>query len=75
MFCSQCGAENADSAEVCAQCGQSLTAPPPAPAAVPADGPTVFASFWIRVGAALIDYVIVAGSLLLLVFIGVLWPR
>ncbi len=68
MFCSQCGAENAESAELCAQCGQSLTAPPlsPAPVAVAAQGPTVFASFWIRVGAALIDGVIILCSVLLL---------
>jgi uncharacterized RDD family membrane protein YckC len=72
MFCSQCGAENADSAELCAQCGQPLTARPPAPVAVLVDGPTVFASFWIRVGAALIDSVIIAGSMLLLVFVAAL---
>jgi len=72
MFCSQCGAENADSAELCAQCGQSLTAPPPAPVAGPVDGPTVFASFWIRVSASLIDSVIIAGSMLLLVIVAAL---
>lgn len=72
MFCSQCGAENADSALLCAQCGQAPAAPPPAAAPVPAEGSTVFASFWIRVGAALIDYVIVAGSLMLLIFVGAL---
>ena len=71
MFCSQCGAENADTAEVCAQCGRSLAALPPGPAVV-AEGPTVFASFWIRVGATLIDNVIVMGSLLLLVLVSVL---
>ena len=75
MFCSQCGAENADSALLCARCGQSLTAPPPSPPvaslAVP-EGPTVFASFWIRAGAALIDYVIIVGSMLLLLFVGAL---
>jgi hypothetical protein len=27
MFCSQCGANNADSAMVCMQCGRSLQAP------------------------------------------------
>lgn len=70
MFCSQCGAENADSALLCAQCGQALAAPPPVAAPVSAEGPTVFASFWIRVGAAVIDMIIVAGSLMLLSFIG-----
>ena len=71
MYCSQCGAENADSAEACAQCGRSLAATLPAPPAAPV-GPTVFASFWIRVGATLIDNVIVIGSLLLLVFVSAL---
>ncbi|MGP0017672.1 MAG: CD225/dispanin family protein [Candidatus Sulfotelmatobacter sp.] len=30
MFCSQCGANNADNAAVCMQCGRSLQAGPPA---------------------------------------------
>lgn len=30
MFCSQCGANNADTAAVCMQCGRSLQAGPPA---------------------------------------------
>ena len=36
------------------------------------EGPAVFAGFWIRVGATLIDNVIVIGSLLLLVFVSAL---
>jgi hypothetical protein len=38
MFCTQCGASNADNAMVCAQCGRSLQAAPSAPlqpAAIP----------------------------------------
>jgi hypothetical protein len=32
MFCTQCGANNADSATICVQCGRSLpTAPPSVP--------------------------------------------
>ena len=72
MFCSLCGAENADSAELCAKCGQSLTAPSAAPVVMPAQGATVFASFWIRVGAALIDGIIILGSVLLLSFVSAL---
>jgi len=72
MFCSQCGAENADSAELCAQCGHALAAPLVAPAVVPAGVPSVFASFWIRVGASLIDGVIIVGSMLLLMFVAML---
>jgi len=30
MFCSQCGANNADTATVCMQCGRALQAGPPA---------------------------------------------
>jgi hypothetical protein len=29
MFCTQCGANNADNATVCVQCGRSLSARPP----------------------------------------------
>jgi hypothetical protein len=29
MFCTQCGANNADTAAVCAQCGRNLQAPAP----------------------------------------------
>jgi hypothetical protein len=33
MFCTQCGANNADGAMICAQCGRSLQVPaPPVPA-------------------------------------------
>ena len=71
MFCSQCGAENADSAELCLRCGQPLAAPLAVPA-VPAGGPSVFANFWIRVGASLIDGVIIIGSMLLLMFVAML---
>lgn len=35
MFCSQCGANNADTAAVCMQCGRSLQAGPPAVAFQP----------------------------------------
>ena len=69
MYCSQCGAENADTAAVCVQCGQALAS---VPAAAPASGPTVYSSFWIRVGASLIDHIIILGSFLLLLFIAAL---
>lgn len=36
MFCSQCGANNADTATVCVQCGRNLQPGPPAP--LPAQG-------------------------------------
>src|SRR5580692_11900120 len=36
MFCSQCGANNTDTAAVCMQCGRSLQAGPPAAPLQPA---------------------------------------
>jgi hypothetical protein len=36
MFCSQCGANNTDTAAVCVQCGRSLQAGPPATPLQPA---------------------------------------
>jgi len=36
MFCPQCGANNADTAAICVQCGRNLQAPTPAP--LPAQG-------------------------------------
>ena len=35
MFCPQCGANNADNAAVCMQCGRSLQAAPPVPLQTP----------------------------------------
>lgn len=35
MFCPQCGANNADTAAVCMQCGRSLQPAAPAPLSVP----------------------------------------
>ena len=71
--CNRCGAQNSESAEHCVQCGQSLTAPPVIAAAAPAAGPSVFASFWRRVGATLIDVVIlIVGIILLSMLLGML---
>jgi uncharacterized RDD family membrane protein YckC len=52
--CTRCGATNAENSLFCVQCGVALRSGPVA--SVPA--PMVFAGFWIRVGAYLIDYVI-----------------
>lgn len=37
MFCAQCGANNADTAAVCVQCGRTLQVPPP-PVPLPGSG-------------------------------------
>lgn len=74
MFCSKCGASNAEGAAYCSACGQPIAgfsvgpptgAPPPlgaAPApygAAPAARPTVhYAGFWLRFVAILIDWIL-----------------
>ncbi len=60
MYCSKCGVSNADTAQFCAGCGVGL---------VPnvAAGPTVvYAGFWLRYGAMLIDGIISAPVLFIL---------
>ena len=54
MNCTQCGAANAGNSLFCVQCGVALKSGP----VVSAPAPTVYAGFWMRVGAYLIDYVI-----------------
>jgi uncharacterized RDD family membrane protein YckC/Tfp pilus assembly major pilin PilA len=66
MYCMQCGTLNADSAATCTKCGKSLTG-----AAAAAPGPSVYAGFWIRVGATLIDQFILSAAYFVLVFVGV----
>ena len=54
MQCTRCGATNAENSVFCVQCGVALQSGPVASA----PAPKVYAGFWIRVGAYLIDYVI-----------------
>jgi uncharacterized RDD family membrane protein YckC len=67
MYCSRCGATVADAAVFCPACGQStgaaasanaqvgvLPPPPPQPQVV-AGPPVLYAGFWLRVVAAIID--------------------
>ena len=70
MFCTQCGAPNAETDHFCARCGKPLSRPQTANlSGAPAElastettivaGPAVlYAGFWRRAGAYLIDYVI-----------------
>src|SRR5512134_760951 len=51
MYCTHCGSEVADAASFCAQCGHPIAG---RAVAQPADE-SVYASFWLRVGARLID--------------------
>jgi uncharacterized RDD family membrane protein YckC len=69
MYCSKCGANVADNTAFCAACGQpvaaagGVAAPPvgvsaaPAPQAAALPG-VLYAGFWLRVVAAIIDYII-----------------
>lgn len=54
MHCTQCGTANAGNSLFCVQCGVALQSG----AVVSAPAPKIYAGFWIRVGAYLIDYVI-----------------
>lgn len=58
MDCSQCGKRNAPEARYCMQCGAALPA-----AGSQSDGPptdrSAYGGFWVRVGAYLIDTVII----------------
>lgn len=71
MYCMRCGTLNADSASFCSQCGSSLTG-----AAVDSTAATdvapaaqaVYAGFWLRVAAYLIDGVILTAAYFVLVF-------
>lgn len=58
MFCNSCGKENAGSASFCAHCGNRLTAAVGAPAGSPVAVGDVYAGFWKRLAALIVDYVI-----------------
>jgi uncharacterized RDD family membrane protein YckC len=67
MYCSRCGTAVADGAAFCSSCGQSTGAasptqtqvgvlpPPPPQPQVAAGTPVLYAGFWLRVVAAIID--------------------
>lgn len=65
MYCTKCGAANADNSQFCVQCGIALTSGP----VVSAAAPKVYAGFWIRVGAYLIDYVILTIAGFIAIFV------
>jgi uncharacterized RDD family membrane protein YckC/type II secretory pathway pseudopilin PulG len=79
MYCPKCGAQIHDASSFCASCGVNITdlkvasaptstQPKPIPSDVALSGETVFAGFWRRVWAAIIDsIVLIAGSVLLVV--------
>ncbi len=77
MYCSKCGASLAENAAFCTACGQPTSVRPSAPAtgataAVPASPPVLYAGFWLRFVAYLIDSVVVSVAfLVVLVFLAV----
>jgi uncharacterized RDD family membrane protein YckC len=58
MFCPNCGRENDDRAVYCQSCGATLQAKPAPSSAIPKAG--VYAGFWVRFVAFIIDAIIVA---------------
>ena len=75
MRCKSCGHDNSPEARFCANCGASLVpaAEPPAPAAEPAapEAAVEYMGFWIRVAAAIIDYLVISAVSALLSFVPV----
>jgi len=80
MHCPQCGQENPPSARFCSRCGALLPVPteqshpttPPATEALPVSIPVTAwpkAGFWIRLGAAIIDWSIISAASFVLA-----WP-
>ena len=75
MFCTQCGAPNNEGDHYCARCGHALNRPAEGPPA--SQGKTVagdaaagalYAGFWRRVGAYLIDYLVLTAAALVVAF-------
>ena len=72
--CKVCGQDNPPEARFCANCGATLVAraKPPAPTVGPSypTAPSAvameYAGFWIRFGAAVVDYVVVCAALVIL---------
>ena len=57
-FCTGCGRQNPDEAVFCIGCGAALPASAAA-AAPPAAGKSTYTNFWPRVGAKIIDWIVV----------------
>lgn len=73
MFCTNCGKEMANGAMFCGHCGTQQAGTKKASPIPVNNPPTVYAGFWKRVGAYLIDIVIVIfGSIPISILIGLL---
>jgi uncharacterized RDD family membrane protein YckC len=80
MYCPKCGAANADQASFCAKCGANLKGDDqqakPSATAIPVYIVTVYAGFWKRLAAFIIDYLIIGAATFALIFVsmGFLYP-
>jgi uncharacterized RDD family membrane protein YckC len=63
MFCQECGQQNKDAAALCVKCGAPVVAAGAAPATRTAAVGGVYAGFWKRLAACVIDYVLVLAVL------------
>jgi len=71
MYCIRCGTLNADSASSCSQCGSSLTGAASDSTAATDVAPAaqaVYAGFWLRVAACLVDSVILMAVYFIIMF-------
>ncbi len=70
MYCPSCGASNVDHSRTCALCGKPLPALPGGgiPAMPSAATPNVYAGFWQRAGAYVIDLLVVVVGLFVFSF-------
>jgi len=64
MYCQKCGAQNDDQAAFCDKCGTTLQKASPTPTAGAAVSPGVvqYAGFWRRLGASVIDGLIIGAA-------------
>jgi uncharacterized RDD family membrane protein YckC len=59
MLCPKCGRQNIAGGRFCSSCGAQLPLSPGTPAAEPAAAADVYAGFWKRLAAFMLDYVVV----------------
>ena len=78
MYCSNCGQNNPDEASFCADCGAAMSAVAepsqqalPTETGVTAAAAVVYAGFWLRFGARIIDFILLLILQFILVVAGV----
>ena len=80
MFCAKCGSAVADGASFCAACGQAVAAVSAAPSGTPvaaapvisaARRPVVYAGFWLRLVAYLIDGAVLSAAFCVIILVAI----